>query len=121
MTQPPLRLRNAARDGWLILEWADGAVSRIDHARLRAACPCAQCRAQRLRGRIDAAEQGVRLRDIRLQGYGVQLVFDDGHERGIYLVLSARRTLSGGLFRYRKQREARSWVSGCFRAPRSSP
>ncbi|TSB05993.1 DUF971 domain-containing protein, partial [Pseudomonas aeruginosa] len=40
--------------------------------------------AQRLRGRIDAAEQGVRLRDIRLQGYGVQLVFDDGHERGIY-------------------------------------
>ncbi|TQG11465.1 gamma-butyrobetaine hydroxylase-like domain-containing protein [Pseudomonas aeruginosa] len=97
MTQPPLRLRNAARDGWLTLEWADGTVSRIDHARLRAACPCAQCRAQRLRGRIDAAEQGVRLRgridaaeqgvrlrDIRLQGYGVQLVFDDGHERGIY-------------------------------------
>lgn len=45
---------------------------------------CAQCRAQRLRGRIVAAEQGVRLRDIRLQGYGVQLLFDDGHERGIY-------------------------------------
>lgn len=41
MTQPPLRLRNSARDGWLMLEWADGAVSRIDHARLRAACPCA--------------------------------------------------------------------------------
>ncbi|EQL42928.1 hypothetical protein M770_33780 (plasmid) [Pseudomonas aeruginosa VRFPA03] len=59
-------------------------LSRIDHARLRAACPCAQCRAQRLRGRIVAAEQGVRLRDIRLQGYGVQLLFDDGHERGIY-------------------------------------
>lgn len=37
-----------------------------------------------LRGRIVAAEQGVRLRDIRLQGYGVQLLFDDGHERGIY-------------------------------------
>ncbi|WP_134570805.1 gamma-butyrobetaine hydroxylase-like domain-containing protein, partial [Pseudomonas aeruginosa] len=55
MTQPPLRLRNSARDGWLMLEWADGAVSRIDHARLRAACPCAQCRAQRLRGRIVAA------------------------------------------------------------------
>ncbi|MBG5706938.1 DUF971 domain-containing protein [Pseudomonas aeruginosa] len=70
MTQPPLRLRNSARDGWLMLEWADGAVSRIDHARLR--------------GRIVAAEQGVRLRDIRLQGYGVQLLFDDGHERGIY-------------------------------------
>ncbi len=34
--------------------------------------------------RIVAAEQGVRLRDIRLQGYGVQLLFDDGHERGIY-------------------------------------
>lgn len=41
--------------------------------------------------------------------------------RYLPLVLSARRTLSGGLFRYRKQREARSWVSGCFRAPRSSP
>ncbi|MCR7887249.1 hypothetical protein NS867_31455, partial [Pseudomonas aeruginosa] len=22
MTQPPLRLRNSARDGWLMLEWS---------------------------------------------------------------------------------------------------
>ncbi len=83
MTQPPLRLRNSARDGWLMLEWADGAVAGSTSA-CAPPVPVRNAGRRRLRGRIVAAEQGVRLRDIRLRGYGVQLLFDDGHERGIY-------------------------------------
>ncbi|WP_394562105.1 DUF971 domain-containing protein [Aquipseudomonas alcaligenes] len=78
----PSALRSAA--GQLCLEWSDGRVSQLSHARLRAACPCSQCRAARLHGRIDAVPSEVRLRAINQQGYGVQLVFSDGHDKGIY-------------------------------------
>lgn len=80
----PTALRNARREGVLTLEWADGRRCTLSHGRLRAACPCSQCRAGRLAGRIDTAGADVRLLAINPQGYGVQLVFDDGHEKGIY-------------------------------------
>ncbi|CAD5109494.1 gamma-butyrobetaine hydroxylase-like domain-containing protein [Zestomonas carbonaria] len=80
----PSALRNVRAAGELRIEWPDGARQQLSHARLRAACPCAQCRAARLRGHIDVVGEGVRLREMVPQGYGVQLSFDDGHERGIY-------------------------------------
>ncbi|WP_019096498.1 DUF971 domain-containing protein, partial [Pseudomonas putida] len=48
------------------------------------ACPCSQCRAARLSGAISLVRDDVRVVQIESQGYGVQLVFSDGHERGIY-------------------------------------
>lgn len=80
----PIALHNASEAAELRVEWADGQVHRLSHARLRAACLCAQCRAARLQGRIVAIEEGIRLKALHDQGYGVQLVFDDGHDRGIY-------------------------------------
>ncbi|MCY1364002.1 hypothetical protein D9M69_507900 [compost metagenome] len=80
----PGALRNSPSQGRLTLEWVDGEQQEISHARLRGACPCAQCKAARLRGVIATVEEGVRLERIALQGYGVQLLFSDGHERGIY-------------------------------------
>ena len=79
----PVALRNRKEQRQLLVEWADGAVA-FSHARLRAACPCSQCRAARLGGRITLVDEQVRLTAINAQGYGVQLVFSDGHERGIY-------------------------------------
>lgn len=78
----PNALRSHA--GQLHLEWPDGHSSQFSHMRLRAACPCSQCRAARLQGRIDSVSAGVRLVAVKSQGYGVQLVFSDGHDRGIY-------------------------------------
>lgn len=80
----PRALRNARVLGELRIEWPDGGAQSLSHARLRAACPCSQCRAARLGGRIDTAQDEVRLSAIQPQGYGVQLVFSDGHDRGIY-------------------------------------
>lgn len=71
------------RDGRLRLEWADGA-QWIEYARLRRECPCSQCRAFRLRGSPPLVSETVRVVEIHPQGYGVQLVFSDGHQRGIY-------------------------------------
>ncbi|UYP32313.1 DUF971 domain-containing protein [Pseudomonas sp. Z8(2022)] len=78
----PTSLRSAA--GQLFVDWSDGSHSQIAHARLRAACPCSQCRAARLRGRIDLVLVNIRLQAVNAQGYGAQLVFSDGHDRGIY-------------------------------------
>ncbi|MCY1410542.1 hypothetical protein D9M71_259120 [compost metagenome] len=80
----PRAIGNTRSRAELRLEWADGGVQLISHARLRGSCPCAQCRAARLRGHIDLVDQGVRLVELNPQGYGLQLVFDDGHDQGIY-------------------------------------
>ena len=80
----PSGLRNSLGEARLTLEWREGDSQEISHARLRGACPCSQCKAARLHGVIAVVDESVRLERIVLQGYGVQLVFSDGHERGIY-------------------------------------
>ncbi|MNN69790.1 hypothetical protein D3C81_1856040 [compost metagenome] len=80
--QAPSAIRNQRGAGQLALHWPD-AEAVISHARLRGACPCSQCRAARLQGRVSLVEE-VRVDRVVAQGYGVQLVFSDGHERGIY-------------------------------------
>lgn len=82
--QLPIRIHSSASQRTLTLHWAAGEVTQLSHAQLRARCPCAQCRAGRLRGRIDVVDGQVRITAINSQGYGLQLVFDDGHENGIY-------------------------------------
>lgn len=81
---PPRALHRSGRDGELHIDWGNGDVQRIAFARLRGACPCSQCRAARLQGRIALVAADIGLVALTPQGYGVQLVFDDGHERGIY-------------------------------------
>jgi DUF971 family protein len=79
----PGAIRNLRGPGQLLLQWQDGERT-LSHARLRGACPCSQCRAARLAGRIAVVPAEVRIERVEPQGYGVQLVFSDGHERGIY-------------------------------------
>ena len=80
----PTAIRNQRAAGAVLVQWADGSSHSFSYARLRAACPCSACRAGRLAGRIDLACSDVQVSAIHSQGYGVQLVFSDGHERGIY-------------------------------------
>ncbi|MFA5495332.1 MAG: gamma-butyrobetaine hydroxylase-like domain-containing protein [Porticoccaceae bacterium] len=83
MTEP-VAVKNSLRHQCLTLQWSAREIQRVSHARLRGACPCAKCRAARLQGHIPLVEGGVRLEAINPMGYGVQLVFSDGHDRGIY-------------------------------------
>lgn len=72
----PSAVSNRRGPGELALQWGDGE-QLISHARLRGACPCSQCRAGRLGGRIALVDDAVRVERIEVQGYGVQLVFSD--------------------------------------------
>lgn len=84
MNSAPQTIRNARGAGLLELTWADGTGGSLSHARLRVLCPCSSCRAARLGGRIDTVAPDLRVDAIHPQGYGLQLVFSDGHERGIF-------------------------------------
>lgn len=80
----PTTVRNASRSGRLHLQWSGGPELALTHGQLRSRCPCSHCRAARLRGRIDLVDDSVRVVEIIDQGYGVQLIFSDGHALGIY-------------------------------------
>ncbi|CAD9220701.1 DUF971 domain-containing protein [Burkholderia cenocepacia] len=68
----------------LTLRWPDGATQRIDYVQLRGRCPCAECRKIRLDGGHVDAHAGLTLDGVEALGYGVRLLFGDGHARGIY-------------------------------------
>jgi DUF971 family protein len=85
MTVFPLDIVLHQASGELELHWSDGLRRRLVGHGLRAACRCSHCESQRRAGRPPAPAQGVTLTELRPIGdIGLQLVFSDGHERGIY-------------------------------------
>jgi DUF971 family protein len=80
----PQAITDHAASGVLELRWPDGRQARLPHATLRAACRCAACEQQRRHGTPPAPAAPVRLTAIRPFGDGLNLVFDDGHDRGLY-------------------------------------
>ena len=80
----PVAVGNSRSTQQLRLNWPDGREQLLNHAELRRQCPCSQCRAFRLRGMTPLVDDRVRLIEVNAQGSGLQLVFSDGHERGIY-------------------------------------
>jgi DUF971 family protein len=85
MTALPETIENHTAQGVLALHWPDGRSARVTHARLRALCPCSECRAQRRAGIEVREDAAVRVAAIEPVGaYALNLAFSDGHRRGIY-------------------------------------
>jgi len=84
MTPRAISHRRAA--GTLELEWPDGTRQALPETMLRQSCRCAGCIAERRRTqRAPVVADGIRLTGIEPVGaYAVQLIFSDGHQRGIY-------------------------------------
>ena len=75
---------NPAR-GTLDIVLDGGASHALAYAALRAGCRCGGCTALRRAGGQAAFDGAIRLLAIEPVGaYGVQLIFSDRHERGIY-------------------------------------
>lgn len=79
----------------LIIQWADGHVSRYPFSLLRYACPCAECRGghDRMGGnpdpevftRPDEDTPATRLKNAEPVGsYALTIEWEDGHHYGIY-------------------------------------
>ena len=87
----PIEIRS--EPGALVLVWPGDLRQRLPLASLRRACPCAGCRRARSSGHIDkdvsnspgdTVHDDLVLTGMVPMGYGVQLVFSDGHDRGIF-------------------------------------
>lgn len=68
----------------LTVTWGNGRVQDLTHNTLRAACKCAFCRAKQLNNDVNPEDPSQLITEIHAHGYGLQLVFDDGHDRGMY-------------------------------------
>jgi DUF971 family protein len=72
----------------LRITWADEKVCDYNAARLRRACPCAQCVNEWTGERTlrpEAIADEIRIEDISIVGrYALNFRWSDGHETGIY-------------------------------------
>lgn len=81
----PESISNDSRAGMLEIRWQDGRLQYLGHAFLRTQCQCADCKSARIAGSLPVTAPDIRLTGIVPVGsYGVQLIFSDGHLRGIY-------------------------------------
>ena len=82
----PETIQNNLSTGLLDILWNDGTRQRLSNGFLRNQCQCALCRSARLRkDRMLPVTPELRITAIQPIGtYGVQFVFSDGHERGIF-------------------------------------
>lgn len=95
MAEPiPEPLRIEVTDGAeLNVEWADGGVTSMTAAQLRAFCQCAGCREQPDAERSVSAHHNASIESAALVGsYAVSFVFGpDGHSAGIFPFVELRR------------------------------
>lgn len=79
----------------MLVTWNDGHTSIYPFSLLRAACPCAQCRGghEKMKPEPDAEVFQVQLEDspathlmsVKATGsYAITIVWEDGHDYGIY-------------------------------------
>ena len=84
MSEELRELRLNAVAGRLELEWTAGRREAISYPRLRERCMCAQCRRLRQAGAAIAADSVTVSAVVPCGHNAVQLVFSDGHDRGIF-------------------------------------
>jgi DUF971 family protein len=81
---PPSSLTLNKSAQTLMLTWHDGESAEISAQQLRRYCACSSCRAARRVGMLLVTDQFA-IDNIALMGNAsLQIIFQDGHDRGIY-------------------------------------
>ena len=82
----PVNITNQTVSARLGIEWDDGVRQNLSYRFLRSRCQCADCKTWRKKEQTELiVADDIRLTEVRLVGqYGMQLIFSDGHDRGIY-------------------------------------
>jgi DUF971 family protein len=68
----------------LSLHSADGPSFVLSAEKLRASCKCAHCLRARIDERFPQTFPGIAIVGVNDLGYGLNIAFSDGHDRGIY-------------------------------------
>jgi DUF971 family protein len=95
MRPRPRHISVSNSQGVLVILWDDDRRCEYSFALLRAACPCAECRASRpdqnstnVSGELEIPLQSVQVNKLdrveEVGNYALQLIWKDGHSFGIY-------------------------------------
>jgi DUF971 family protein len=68
----------------LAMTISDGTRVAVTAEKLRLSCKCAHCIRARFDGRFSQGFPGIAIVEIGDLGYGLNIAFSDGHNRGIY-------------------------------------
>ncbi len=68
----------------LVMSTPDERRIALSAERLRLSCKCAHCLRARFDGRFAQAFPGIAIVGVADLGYGLNISFSDGHNRGIY-------------------------------------
>lgn len=68
----------------LLVRTTEGDVLSVPTEKLRLSCKCAHCTRARFDGRFPERFPGIAITEIGDLGYGLNISFSDGHDRGIY-------------------------------------
>lgn len=68
----------------LVIRTTEGDAVGITAEQLRLSCKCAHCTRARFDDRFPEAFPGIAITEIGDLGYGLNISFSDGHDRGIY-------------------------------------
>lgn len=68
----------------LVVRTTDDAELSLPAEQLRLSCKCAHCTRARFEGRFPERFPGIAITEIGDLGYGLNIAFSDGHNRGIY-------------------------------------
>lgn len=80
---PPQKIALRKTQAELAIVWKNGQESLISGDDLRRFCACSSCRARQLLGTRLITESGE-ITTLALMGNAIQIVFADGHDRGIF-------------------------------------
>ncbi|HWV14966.1 MAG TPA: gamma-butyrobetaine hydroxylase-like domain-containing protein [Cellvibrio sp.] len=80
----PKKIHNSRTQKQLIIDWPTGEQHILCHGQLRAACRCAGCRRREFNGQILLLSGDLHILQITAMPQGLQLLFSDGHNRGIF-------------------------------------
>lgn len=80
----PLEVRIDRGANAIALSWPAGVVQSLGALQLRRMCPCAECKRERLLCETVEPIADIRIGAIQPMGYGIQIAFSDGHDRGIF-------------------------------------
>ena len=68
----------------LLLTTPEGRQFELAAEKLRLSCKCAHCTRARIDGRFSERFPGIAITSVADLGYGLNISFSDGHNRGIY-------------------------------------
>lgn len=81
---PPIDIQVNIEQKNVSFIWDDKKTQTLSYQQLRENCQCAWCKAKKFTQKILNHQPNIGITAIYDQGYGVQICFSDGHDKGIF-------------------------------------